>query len=374
MYDLIIIAVKVKDTKLAAKACNKHLAKGGAVLALQNGIDNLSMLEAVFGCANVVGGVVNSGISVPESGKILYKPNPKITIGGVNNEAKRHDEPLKVLFLSAGVLCSVSADIRRTAWLKLLWNAAYNPLSAITKATCGELSMSNHAMTLMYGIASEAMAAALANGVDMPDNAVKKALDLKEEYKNYKTSALQDVEANRVPETEEILSPILKAADDGLISAPVTRSIAELSGFMFERWFHSYPRLAADVVVVDTNGAANVLEYRVLLIERKFPPFGWALPGGMAELGETIEHTAARELQEETGIEVAESDLVLLGVYSDPARDARGHTVGVVYYAFANATPTAADDAKNAQYFALGNLPALAFDHARVLQDLVTRL
>jgi 2-dehydropantoate 2-reductase len=135
---------------------------------------------------------------------------------------------------------------------------------------------------------------------------------------------------------------------------------------MFKRWFHSFPRLAADVIVVNDKS--------VLLIERKFPPYGWAIPGGMAELGETIERTAVRELEEETGISVTEDQLTLLGVYSDPARDFRGHTVGAVYYTYSSEAPVAADDAKNARYFPLNELPELAFDHAKVLQDLVTRL
>lgn len=107
---------------------------------------------------------------------------------------------------------------------------------------------------------------------------------------------------------------------------------------------------------------------RVLLIRRKNPPHGWALPGGFVDVGETVETAAAREALEETSLVVR--DLRLLGVYSDPARDPRGHTASVVFIADADGDALAADDAGEALFFGLDELPApLAFDHARILDD-----
>ncbi|MDR2869066.1 MAG: hypothetical protein LBV04_01300, partial [Deferribacteraceae bacterium] len=95
LYDLIIISVKAKDTKDAIKACRKHLSSHGAVLPLQNGVDNTQLLEATFDSSRVVGAVVRSGISVPEPGVVHYKPNPRITIGGINERSRRHEGPLR---------------------------------------------------------------------------------------------------------------------------------------------------------------------------------------------------------------------------------------------------------------------------------------
>lgn len=112
---------------------------------------------------------------------------------------------------------------------------------------------------------------------------------------------------------------------------------------------------------------------RVLLIRRKNPPHGWALPGGFVDVGETVETAAAREALEETSLVVR--DLRLLGVYSDPARDPRGHTVSVVYIADADGAAVAADDAGEALFFDLDELPTpLAFDHARILDDYRRRI
>jgi 8-oxo-dGTP diphosphatase len=106
----------------------------------------------------------------------------------------------------------------------------------------------------------------------------------------------------------------------------------------------------------------------ILLIERKNEPFGWALPGGFVDYGESLETAAVREALEETSLEI--SNLRLLGCYSDPARDARMHTISTVYIASACGHPRAADDALNLATFSLDSLPEqLCFDHARILED-----
>jgi len=127
------------------------------------------------------------------------------------------------------------------------------------------------------------------------------------------------------------------------------------------------PPVAADVVIelVDRPGRP------IVLIERRFPPPGWALPGGFVEVGETVEAAAVREAREETGLDV---ELVrLLGVYSDPARDPRGHTVGIVYVGRARGEPRAGDDAGACAVIDPRTPPPLAFDHARILADYLAR-
>lgn len=124
------------------------------------------------------------------------------------------------------------------------------------------------------------------------------------------------------------------------------------------------PLLAADIIIelIDKPGRP------IVLIERKNPPYGWAIPGGFVDVGERLEIAAIREAKEEVCLDV--SLKALLGLYSDPARDDRGHTVTAVYVAEAQGEPEAADDAKNLAIFDIHNLPdQLAFDHAQVLVD-----
>ena len=121
------------------------------------------------------------------------------------------------------------------------------------------------------------------------------------------------------------------------------------------------PRLTVDVII-ELSGE------RLVLVRRKYPPLGWALPGGFVDVGETVEEAARREALEETSLAV---ELIRqFHVYSDPARDPRGHTVSVVFLGRAEGLPRGADDAEEAKAFVKSELPEpLVFDHARILSD-----
>lgn len=124
------------------------------------------------------------------------------------------------------------------------------------------------------------------------------------------------------------------------------------------------PELTVDIIIEmhDLPGKP------IVLIERKYEPFGWAIPGGFVDVGETVSQAAIREALEETCLEV-ELD-VLLGCYSSPARDPRGHTVGLVFVAHASGTPRADDDAAALKVFDPEYIDVnLAFDHEQIIRD-----
>ena len=124
------------------------------------------------------------------------------------------------------------------------------------------------------------------------------------------------------------------------------------------------PLLTVDIIVelIDRQGRP------IVLIERRNAPYGWALPGGFVDQGERVENAAMREAQEEISLEVRLT--TLLGVYSHPSRDPRGHTVSVVFVAEAQGQPRAADDAKAISICNLDDLrEPLAFDHDRIIAD-----
>lgn len=120
------------------------------------------------------------------------------------------------------------------------------------------------------------------------------------------------------------------------------------------------PLVTVDIIIEISGG--------IVLIERSNPPYGWALPGGFVDYGESLEVAALREAKEEISLDVHLKEQ--LHSYSAPSRDPRQHTITTVFVATAQGIPKAADDAKTAEIFGEKKLPApIVFDHARIIED-----
>ena len=143
-------------------------------------------------------------------------------------------------------------------------------------------------------------------------------------------------------------------------------------GFSMYTYVYPHPAVTVDVALFAGHGA----ERRLLLIRRAQPPYAgyWALPGGFVDIDEDLPDAARRELAAETGLSVA--GLRQLGAYGAPGRDPRERVISVVYLAeLPSAQPPAAgSDAAEAAWFDLAALPALAFDHAGIIEDAVAAL
>lgn len=136
---------------------------------------------------------------------------------------------------------------------------------------------------------------------------------------------------------------------------------------MTEKFRNPFPTV--DIIIeIDLPDARNTGRHSIVLISRKNPPYGWALPGGFVDYGESLENAAVREAREETSLDV---DLVRqFHSYSEPSRDPRHHTITTVFIARASGYPRAADDAREAAVFTPENLPDdMAFDHRKILMD-----
>lgn len=128
-------------------------------------------------------------------------------------------------------------------------------------------------------------------------------------------------------------------------------------GKQIEKYQHPSPTV--DIIIEMQGGG-------IILIKRKNPPFGWALPGGFVDYGESLEDAAIREAKEETSLDITLTSQ--FHTYSDPQRDPRKHTISTVYLAKADGTPVAADDAQEIGIFTRENLPLpLAFDHGKIV-------
>jgi ADP-ribose pyrophosphatase YjhB (NUDIX family) len=135
--------------------------------------------------------------------------------------------------------------------------------------------------------------------------------------------------------------------------------VCPFCGKEIERYRNPLPTV--DIIIENVKG--------VVLIRRKNPPYGWALPGGFVDYGERLEEAAVREAREETSLTV--ELIAQLGAYSDPSRDPRHHTISIVFIARVLAgSPCAADDALEIGIFSRDSLPEnMAFDHEKILRD-----
>jgi 8-oxo-dGTP diphosphatase len=132
-----------------------------------------------------------------------------------------------------------------------------------------------------------------------------------------------------------------------------------------KRGLHKNPFPTVDIII-EIRGQDGKPGF--ILIKRKNPPYGWALPGGFVDYGETLEEAAVREAKEETSLDI---ELVAqFHTYSDPGRDPRFHTISTIFIATAEGRPKAQDDAKEIGIFTAQTMPhPLAFDHERILTD-----
>ena len=122
------------------------------------------------------------------------------------------------------------------------------------------------------------------------------------------------------------------------------------------------PVPTVDVIILDNS------QQNIVLIKRKYPPIGWALPGGFVDYGESLEAAALREAFEETNLEL--KLICQFQTYSNPSRDKRRHTISTVFIGILNTGKLCAkDDAADAQWFNLNELPKLVFDHGLILED-----
>ncbi len=226
--DLVLFTVKSRDTREAAEAVRPMVRAHTTVLALQNGVDNEAVLEAVLGPGPILPGVAVVGVDMPEPGLVRHTNNGSITLGEPSGEETQRAREVRDVLEAAGIETRVSSDIGSVKWRKLIWNAAFNPLAALTGARVLELIEDDDSRSLAEAAMREAIAVGDALGRKVRDYDMARATQRDPHWARSKTSMLQDLERGRPTEIEALTGAVVRYGGRTGVPTPVCTTLLRL--------------------------------------------------------------------------------------------------------------------------------------------------
>jgi 2-dehydropantoate 2-reductase len=228
-YDLILFCVKVYDTDAAAEKLKACLAPDGAILTLQNGVENEARLAEMFGADAVMGGNARIGVELIAPGKILHSTTGTIEFGELDGRATARANAIAEAMRRAGILGAISPNIRASRWDKLMWNAAFNTVTALTHRTVGEVLDDPEGFALVRNLMEEVRAVAAAQGFEITGERVAQLLAHSDKnLRPLKTSTSQDRERGKPLEIEALIGVVVRTARRHATKVPVSETIYAL--------------------------------------------------------------------------------------------------------------------------------------------------
>lgn len=228
-YDLILFCVKTYDTEAAAQAVARCLKPGGAILTLQNGVENEAKLASIFGRESVMGGNARVGVEMVAPGKIVHLSTGDIDFGELDGRESDRVRAIAEVFRRAGILGQVSADIVTARWDKLIWNGAFNPVTALTRRRVGEVLDDPEGLRLIRTMMQEIVNVARAEGACIDDARIDAYIAHSDKnLRALKTSTQHDLERGRRLEYEALSGSVVRAARRHCLSVPAVETVYAL--------------------------------------------------------------------------------------------------------------------------------------------------
>lgn len=228
-YDLVLFCVKTYDTESAARTLGGCLNPGGALLTLQNGIENEERLESILGRGSVMGGNARVGVEMRAPGAVNHISTGHIDFGELDGRVTDRARSYADAFRRAGILGELSAEIRKLRWDKLLWNGAFNTVATLTRRRVGEIIDDPESLRLVRMLMSEALSVARADGVALGDDRIEHYLaHSQKNLRALKTSTQQDLERGKPLEVEALAGAVVRAARRHGVAAPAYETIYAL--------------------------------------------------------------------------------------------------------------------------------------------------
>ncbi len=225
--DIVLFCVKSYDTEDAARMIIPAVDEKTAIVSLQNGIDNEEKIGKIVGMQKVIGGVAYIGAKLLEPGVIEHSAAGRVAIGELDGSITDRVKEIGSIFEDAGVPCEISANIRTSLWKKLMWNVAFNPVTALTGCTIKEVIESQSCKELIRDIMYEFSMVAGCEGIEITDSDIDEAIRFSEGIGHVKTSMLHDIEGGKRLEIEALNGIIVKLGKKHGLDVPVNRTLYE---------------------------------------------------------------------------------------------------------------------------------------------------
>jgi 2-dehydropantoate 2-reductase len=228
-YDLILFCVKSYDTAASSSALKGCLNPGGAILTIQNGVENELLLADVFGREAVMGGNARIGAELVEPGHIVHRTGGLIEFGELDGRDSTRAQELAELFRRAGIFGELTMRLSTIRWEKLLWNAAFNTVATLTRCNVGTLIDDSDAEKLLRALMHEIAAVARAEGVALGDMQVEAQFTRsRASLREVRPSTLQDSQRGKPLEYEALCGAVKRIAARHQIATPYMDTIYTL--------------------------------------------------------------------------------------------------------------------------------------------------
>lgn len=225
--DLLLLCVKAYDTIDALRVIGPMIEDDTMILSLQNGIDNNAKLIEAYDASRVLGGTTYIESSIASPGVIAHSGRPgRIIFGELNGEKTARAEKVLQIFLKSGIDTELSTQIEKELWQKFLFICGVHGVTTLPRASLGLVLAFPETRELLIGVMREAEALARAKGIDLPEDAVEKAVELSETYtRNFKCSMLRDLQWRRRTEVEALNGMVVQMGRELGLATPFNQVI-----------------------------------------------------------------------------------------------------------------------------------------------------
>lgn len=231
-YELILFCVKSYDTINAARLLAGSLTSDGIILTVQNGVENEALLREVFGTA-VMTGNARIGAEMTRPGFLVHRTGGVIEFGELGGGETDRAHRLAEVFQRAGILGQLMPGIWKQRWVKLLWNASFNPVTALSRSTVGQVLDDPDGLMLIHALMREIIHVARMEGVVLDDDIIEKEMTRSRTHlRAVRTSTLQDSERGKPLEYDALTGAIIRAAGRHGIAVPHTTAMHALIGLL----------------------------------------------------------------------------------------------------------------------------------------------